>query len=193
MIGGIFETIGETLGVGKEKYFLELDDAAEASVKNPKESAKDAENTVKEAPTDVAGKAQDLVDEAAKAQDVVKESASKATKTGKKVATDKSSPKEKAAVAKQQKADGTAPTQSVPKAAEKSAPTAPTAEEIIVNAIAAAPSEKKVAVQDNVLEVSGNFSTDYLMTPIRTSRRRPGPSLGEFKTMAKEVNPRLRN
>ena len=193
MIGGIFETIGETLGVGKEKYFLELDDAAEASVKNPKESAKDAENSVKEAPTDVAGKAQDLVDEAAKPQDVVKESASKVTKTGKKVATDKSSPKEKSAVAKQQKVDGTAPTQSVPKAAEKSTPTAPTAEESIVNAIAAAPSEKKVAVQDNVLEVSGNFSTDYLMTPIRTSRRRPGPSLGEFKTMAKEVNPRLRN
>ena len=36
MIGGIFETIGKTLGVGKEKYFLELDDAAEASVKNLK-------------------------------------------------------------------------------------------------------------------------------------------------------------
>ncbi|MEO1622662.1 MAG: hypothetical protein AAFU53_16715 [Cyanobacteria bacterium J06632_3] len=193
MIGGIFETIGETLGVGKEKYFLELDDADKASVKNPKESAKAAANTVKEASTDVAGKAQALVDESAKAQDVVKESASKSNRKAKKVAIDKSSAQEKAAVAKQQKTDGTAPTQSAPKAAEKPAPTAPTAEEIIVNAIAAAPSEKKVAVQDNVLEGPGNFSTDYLMTPIRTSRRRPGPSLGEFKTMAKEVNPRLRN
>ena len=46
MIGGIFETIGKKLGIGKEKYFLELDDAAEEVASKVQKAASSAVETV---------------------------------------------------------------------------------------------------------------------------------------------------
>ena len=83
MIGGIFETIGKTLGIGKEKYFLELDDAAEASVEKIKKSAtqavESAVETAKDVSADVVDKAQDLAgDVSGSAESAAKNAANKA-------------------------------------------------------------------------------------------------------------------
>ncbi len=239
MIGGIFETIGKTLGVGKEKYFLELDDAAEASVKNIKESAtkaaKSAVETAKEASSGVVEKAQGLVEDitgentstvketAEKAKDAAQNTAKNASakvkevageaanEMDKKVAANKQPVEEKAAKGKANKAKAAkekATKEAVAKTkaagslvggdAPESAsapvvPSGPTEEELIVAAIAATSSDKTVDAQGNVVEGIKTFSTDYLMTPSRSSRRRPGPSFDPFKGMAKEVNPRLKN
>ncbi|MGB5915833.1 MAG: hypothetical protein WBG63_13275, partial [Phormidesmis sp.] len=76
---------------------------------------------------------------------------------------------------------------------EKAAPAAPSAEDLIVAAIAATAKGKTLDDKGNVVEADAKtFATDYLETPSRASRRRPGPSLSPFKGMAKEVNPRLR-
>ncbi|MEM6598525.1 MAG: hypothetical protein AAF635_10175 [Cyanobacteria bacterium P01_C01_bin.69] len=92
-------------------------------------------------------------------------------------------------------ADGAAPeaiAESDSGAPANAKPAAPTAEELIVNAIAATSSRKTTDAQGNPAEGPKTFSTDYLMTPSRASRRRPGPSFGGFQDMAKEVNPRLK-
>ncbi|MEL7070384.1 MAG: hypothetical protein AAGN15_17230 [Cyanobacteria bacterium J06581_3] len=83
MIGGIFETIGKTLGIGQEKYFLELDDAAEASVEKIKKSAtqavESAVETAKDVSADVVDKAQDLAgDVSGSAESTAKNAANKA-------------------------------------------------------------------------------------------------------------------
>lgn len=197
MIGGIFETIGRTLGVGKEKFFLELDEAAETAenlVDKVKAPAAKAVAAVKELSEDVVDKASDAVDKAkgsaAKAEDELEKAAAKnGAKAPNKKEAKKTAAKQKTAKKGASK-NGTAPVaaDSTPVAALPPAP--PTAEELIVNAIAAG--GKKTDAQGNVVEEAQNFSTDHLMPLGNRSRRRPGPSLGAFKGMAKEVNPRLR-
>ena len=70
------------------------------------------------------------------------------------------------------------------------APKVPSAEDIIVQAIAAG--SRKTDSQGNAVDGPSNFATDYLLAPTNGSRRRPGPSLNPFKGMAKDVNPRLK-
>ncbi len=194
MIGGIFETIGRTLGVGKEKFFLELDEAAETAenlVEKVKAPAAKAVAAVKELSEDVVDKASDAVGKAkgttAKAEDALEQAAAKngakapSKKEAKKTATKKTAAKKGAS---QNGATEPAPVAALP-------PAPPTSEELIVNAIAAG--GKKTDAQGNVIEAAQNFSTDHLMPLGNRSRRRPGPSFGAFKSMAKEVNPRLRN
>ncbi|MEL7142374.1 MAG: hypothetical protein AAFY33_07265 [Cyanobacteria bacterium J06643_4] len=197
MIGGIFETIGKTLGVGKEKYFLELDDAAESVAKNVGKSAKSAAKTAKKASAEVVDKAQELASDAtATAKEVAsdaKDTADKAkaaAKKAKKAAPDKKTAK-KGKAAKGKAANAT-PAAEPEAPAAPAAPAAPDPEELIVNAIAAASSGKKLDSAGNVIDETQTFATDYLETPIRTRRRRPGPSFAGFKGMAKEVNPRLK-
>ncbi|NJM97700.1 MAG: hypothetical protein HC800_11560 [Phormidesmis sp. RL_2_1] len=108
MIGGIFETIGKTLGVSKDKYFLEIDDAA---AEKAAKAAKAVVETVKEVSADVAEKAQEI-----------------AAKTEAKVDTVTS--KVAAAPATEEV--------SAPEAAKPSKSPGLTPEEIIVNAIALA-------------------------------------------------------
>lgn len=62
MIGGIFGTIGKTLGIGKEKYFLELDDAAEQGVENLQKAATKATKVAKSTAEEVVDKAQSVVE-----------------------------------------------------------------------------------------------------------------------------------
>lgn len=203
MIGGIFETIGRTLGVGKEKYFLELDDAAEESVENVKavvvKTAKVAVKTAKEVSADVTDKVQSLTGDATDtaesvADDAADKAKSAADKT-KKAAKTAKAPAKKAAAKKSakgasQKSEGSEqPDAPTPDAAPaKAEPRSP--EEIIVSAIAAA--SKKTDENGNVADGPHNFATDHLMPLGNRGRRRPGPSLGAFKGMAKEVNPRLK-
>ncbi|MEM8505588.1 MAG: hypothetical protein AAF716_20850 [Cyanobacteria bacterium P01_D01_bin.1] len=198
MIGGIFETIGKTLGVGKEKYFLELDDAAEETAKGIKKSAtsatktaKAAVETAKEATVEVAQKAQELVaDTADEAEDKAKETADTAEKAvakGKKTATKKVAK----TVAKGKQA-AKEMTEVAEAPAQPTAPSRPSVEDLIANAIAATEPKKQADSNGKVSEEVQNFATDYLMTPSRASRRRPGPSLSPFKDMAKEANPRLK-
>lgn len=199
MIGGIFETIGKTLGIGKEKYFLELDDAAEKGVENLKATVE----TVKEVSGDVVGKVQSATDEATdKAKSAAKKGKTKAKATvadaKKSAATDKKAVKNKdkkvaakgadqSAQKSDQPENGAAPAEAKP--STQSEPRS--AEEIIVSAIAAA--SKKTDDQGNTVdEGPTNFATDYLMPDSNGSRRRPGPSFASFKGMAKEVNPRLK-
>ena len=215
MIGGIFETIGKTLGVGKEKYFLELDDAAEASVKTLKKSAtkaaKTAVETAKDASADVVEKAKELTDEVkdGAAQEAAEKAKSNAKAAADKLAAPEEAPKGKAAKAKAAKekaakkavaktkaagslTEGNAPEAAPAPAAEPVMPAGPSEEDLIVAAIAATSSGKTIDSKGNIVEGPTTFSTDYLMTPSRSSRRRPGPSLSAFKGMAKEVNPRLK-
>lgn len=199
MIGGIFETIGRTLGVGKEKYFLELDDAAEESVENVKavaaKTAKVAVKTAKGVSADVVDKVQsvtgDATDKAESAADDAADKAQSVADKTKKAAKNKAKAPAKKATGKKsaegasengaEQTDGAAPT----KPKERSP------EEIIVEAIAAA--SKKTDSEGNVVpDGPHNFATDYLMPTANGSRRRPGPSLAPFKGMAKEVNPRLK-
>ncbi|MEL6603735.1 MAG: hypothetical protein AAFP20_10985 [Cyanobacteria bacterium J06614_10] len=201
MIGGIFETIGKTLGVGKEKYFLELDDAAEESVEAVKASVAGAVETVtktaKEASKEVTQKAKETAAEAAdKAKVVVEEVSDKAqsavpAETNKKT---KKTPKKKAAKGKKAaaKQKGAAPEEVAEAPSQPAAPAKPSAEELIVAAIAADSQGKQIDGDGNVASGPQNFATDYLMTPIRIRRRMPGPSLSGFKGMAKDVNPRLK-
>lgn len=183
MIGGIFGTIGKTLGIGQEKYFLELDDAAEQSVENLKGAATKVTNVAKEAASEIADKAQELVEEtvdkaqelASEASDMAKEvsakgkTAQKAAKTGKKAA---SQPVK------------TAATEESAAAVQPAAVRALDPEEIIRNAIAAG--GKKTDSTGAVIETVSNFSTDFLLPMANSSRRRPGPSLNMFKAMVKK-------
>jgi hypothetical protein len=195
MIGGIFETIGKTLGVGKEKYFLELDDAAEETAKGIKKSvasatktAKAVVETAKEATVDVAQKAQELVgDTADEAEDQAKttaDAAEKAVAKSKKAATK--------TVSKGKQAANEAAGEVAEAPAQPAAPAGPSAEDLILNAIASTAPKQQTDNDGNGVGEVKNFSTDYLMTPSRVSRRRPGPSLSPFKDMAKETNPRLK-
>ncbi|MEL6160245.1 MAG: hypothetical protein AAFR18_13615 [Cyanobacteria bacterium J06627_32] len=202
MIGGIFETIGKTLGVGKEKYFLELDDAAEESVEAVKASVASAVETVtktaKETSKEVAQKTKATAAEAAETTKVAAENVSekvqsvapakKNDKKAKKVSR-KKAPKGKQVAAKHVEAAPEKATENVPQPA---APAKPSAEDLIVAAIAAESKGQQVDSDGNIVGGPQTFSTDYLMTPIRTRRRTPGPSLSEFKGMAKEVNLRLK-
>lgn len=212
MIGGIFETIGSTLGVGKEKYFLELDDAAEPIAKNLQgtttKTAKVAVEPTKVASSSAVEKAEVLTDGASgvAAQSVAeqaKPATSKAADIAAEVTAGESPAKDKAP--KGEASETKTPTGKSPKetSTKKAAATTKadgkspeavaeviSATDLIVAAIAAAPPAPIIASSDNIVEGSKTFSTDYLMTPIRCSRRRPGPSLDAFKTMAKAVNPR---
>lgn len=211
MIGGIFETIGKTLGVGKEKYFLELDDAAESVAKNVGKTAKSAAKTAKKTSAEVVDKAQELASDATEtakdvvgdakdtaddAKEAVQNVADKAaTKKAKKAAPDKKTAKKgkasKGKASKGKAAKGE-PAAELEAPAAPAVPAAPDPEELIVNAIAAASSGKKLDSAGNVIDETQTFATDYLETPIRIRRRRPGPSFAGFKGMAKEVNPRLK-
>lgn len=200
MIGGIFETIGRTLGVGKEKFFLELDEAAEtaesiakSTVEKVKAPAAKAVEAVKEVSGDVADKAKDA---AARAEDAIEKATAKnAAKAPDKKEAKKEEAKKKAAkkttAKKGASQNGSAPVAAEPAPVAALPPAPPTPEELIVNAIAAG--SKKTDAQGNVIEAVQTFSTDHLMPLGNSSRRRPGPSFGAFKSMAKEVNPRLRN
>ena len=217
MIGGIFETIGKTLGVGKEKYFLELDDAAEDTVKGIKKAASKAASTAKDIASDVAEKAQDLTgdaaekvedavgDAAAKGKSTAKEAAAKVQKTAKQASEAGESAKQSvqdAAKTTAKKADQTAKKAQKANEAKANQPekadapvqtaaVAPDPDEIIVNAIAAGSRKRNGgAVGPNGEAL--NFSTDYLMSQKKMRRRRPGPSFSNYKGMAKEVNPRLK-
>ena len=90
MIGGIFETIGKTLGIGKEKYFLELDDAAEEVASKAQKAATSAVKAAKEVSSDVVEKVQSAVDDAEdsadKAKANAKQAADKTAKTADKAA-----------------------------------------------------------------------------------------------------------
>lgn len=210
MIGGIFETIGKTLGVGKEKYFLELDDAAEETAKGIKKSAaaatktaKAAVDTAKEATVEVAQKTQELVadttDEAeGKAKSAADNVADKAKETAeaaeKTVAKGKQAATKTAAktAAKGKQATQETATEDAESPVETAAPAGPSAEDLIVSAIAATAPQQQADSNGSAPEGVKTFSTDYLMTPSRARRRRPGPSLSPFKDMAKEANPRLK-
>ncbi|MGB3291444.1 MAG: hypothetical protein WBB01_00465 [Phormidesmis sp.] len=200
MIGGIFETIGRTLGVGKEKYFLELDDAAEESVENAKavvtKTAKAAVETVKGVSADVVdkvqsvagdtvGKAESVAEDAADKAESVADKTKKAAKTAKAPAAKKATAQKAVAKGASQKSEGSEQTDAP--APAKSEPRS--AEDIIVEAIAAA--GKKTDEDGNVADGPHTFATDHLMPLGNRGRRRPGPSLSAFKGMAKEVNPRL--
>ena len=91
MIGGIFETIGKTLGIGKEKYFLELDDAAEEVAGKVQKAASSAVETVKDVSGDVAetvqSKANDAGSAANKAKAKAKKTAAKAADKADKAAS----------------------------------------------------------------------------------------------------------
>jgi hypothetical protein len=197
MIGGIFETIGKTLGIGKEKYFLELEDAAEKGVENLKASAakaaKAAVETAKDVSADVADKAQSVVENASdKAQSAVADGKAKAAKQP---AAAKQTAKKAAKATKQPAKSGKQPAPAAAATAPKSAAPAPaqprSAEEIIISAITAA--GKPIDSQGNVIEEAQTFATDYLMPTSDGSRRRPGPSMSPFRGMAREVNPRLKS
>ncbi|MEO1386142.1 MAG: hypothetical protein AAFV85_02055 [Cyanobacteria bacterium J06634_6] len=216
MIGGIFETVGKTLGIGKEKYFLELDDAAEVSVEKIKKTATQAVETAKDVSSDVADKAQDLVSNASESAEAsAKNAATKAKATtaksaasNTKEAVDETAVKSEAAAkkaVKEAKADAVEkkptfgkkssqePSLTTGKDAAKGKATSAAVdpEELIVAAIAATASGKTVDSQGNVVEAPTGFADTYLM-PRTGGRRRPGPSLSGFKGMAKEVNPRLK-
>ena len=60
MIGGIFETIGKTLGIGKEKYFLELDETAEEAAGKVQKKAASATKTAAKTAKDVSGNVKDV-------------------------------------------------------------------------------------------------------------------------------------
>ncbi len=209
MIGGIFETIGKTLGIGKEKYFLELDDAAEEVAKGIKGSAasatkaaQSAVESAKEATIEVAEKAQSLVsDTADEAKDKAKSAADDVADEAKKTAAaaDEAVAKGKKKAAKtvakgKEAANNAAPeAPEAPEAPVQAAPpSGPSVEDLIASAIAATEPKVQTDNDGNVMEEVKNFSTDYLETPSRSSRRRPGPSLSPFKDMAKETNPRLK-
>ncbi len=212
MIGGIFGTIGKTLGIGKEKYFLELDDAAEESVGNIKAAAtkatKVATKTAKSAASEIADKAQDLAGDAAdKAQDAAAKTQAKAKAVVADVKTNaKGAAKDVKAQANAVADDSSAQGKQAEKGAKaagkpaentvkKTTPAAPSArepEDIIRAAIAAG--GKPIDASGKVVSGPSNFSTDYLMMPTGNSgRRRPGPSLSPFKDMAKQTNPRLKS
>ncbi|MEL7144221.1 MAG: hypothetical protein AAFZ17_17155 [Cyanobacteria bacterium J06650_10] len=199
MIGGIFETIGKTLGVGKEKYFLELDDAAEDSVKNIKQVANKATKTAKAASADVVEKAQDIVENVTdKAEAVADTATDNANVAAKKIEKAAKAPVANKKSAKTTKGKQPVATKQGDESAEKAVltpavPAGPSAEDLIVAAIAATSKENARDAQGNVIaQETTTFATDYLMTPSRSSRRRPGPSLSPFKDMAKEANPRLK-
>lgn len=211
MIGGIFGTIGKTLGIGKEKYFLELDDAAEESLDSLKEAATKVTKVAKETAADIADKAQELTEGATdKVQEVAGKTANKTQKATGKTADKAKAKAQKTAVAGKVKAKqaadelmqageeaaskvGEKAAATTGKAADtKKAQTAPQprdAEDIIREALAA--NSNPAGGTGNAAGGAHNFATDYLM-PKTSSRRRPGPSLKEFKSMAKDVNPRLK-
>jgi hypothetical protein len=190
MIGGIFGTIGKKLGIGQEKYFLELDDAAEKGVENLKGAATKATKVAREAASEIADKAQDLASETVdKAQEAISAGQAK-TKTAQKT-SEKAPVAGKATVAAKQGSNLVTEAAEEPVAKPAPAVAQPRDPgEIIRSAIAAG--GKKTDSSGNVIDTAQTFATDFLMPLANSNRRRPGPSLSSFKTMAKEVNPRLK-
>ena len=97
MIGGIFETIGKTLGIGKEKYFLELDETAEEVAGKVQKTAASATKTAVKTAKDVSG---DVIDAVKSGADEAEDAASKAkvkAKQAKNKAAGKASKADKAA------------------------------------------------------------------------------------------------
>ena len=95
------------------------------------------------------------------------------------------SPAPEKAVSKNKDANGSAAEQPPVETAPSPA-TAPLSDplELIRTAIAASSNQSQPASED-VAEPT--FSTDYLLPNATSRRRRPGPSLSPFKTMAKDM------
>ena len=172
MIGGIFETIGKTLGVGKENYFLELDDAAEDTVKGVEKVASKAPAVAKEVTKAAAETGKAAAEAVAEATEAVAETKASTKKAAAPTGKDTKQP-------------------SAPKAAT-AVPVGIDPNDLIVNAIAAGSRKRSSGAVDPDTGEVKNFSTDYLMPKKKMSRRRPGPSFNNFKGMAKTVNPRLK-
>ena len=231
MIGGIFETIGKKLGIGKEKYFLELDDAAEGIASKVQKAASSAVDTVKDVSSDVADTIQSKAGDAGDAANKAKANAQKKAES----ASDKAASKaDKAAAKFNKKADklikeGDAKVKVA--ANEKTGqieataietdkgkkPSNKSAKQIVANkpdasedAGSGASESKTFRDPEDIIRealaksqkapdgrpsdptAAETFSTDYLM-PLSSSRRRPGPSLSKYKSMARETNPRLKS
>lgn len=238
MIGGIFETIGKKLGIGKEKYFLELDDAAEGIASKVQKAASSAVDTVKDVSSDVAdtiqSKADDVGSAANKAKANAQKKAAKAADKAENAADTAASKADKEAAKFNKKAnklikEGDAKVKVA--ANEKTGqieataietdkgkkPSNKSAKQIVANkpdasedAGSGASESKTFRDPEDIIRealaksqkapdgrpsdptAAETFSTDYLM-PLSSSRRRPGPSLSKYKSMARETNPRLKS
>ncbi|KAB8335461.1 hypothetical protein SD80_003870 [Scytonema tolypothrichoides VB-61278] len=165
LITGVLNFFTGLLGGKKNGYYLEFDEAAEAT----KEAAKQAASKAQEAVEPVVSKAQEAVGSVvSKTQEAAKPVAAKAKKTAKSVATQ-------------------AATNNGTKDAVKPQPNV----QLVQTAVGVKPepvkSEKaKAIIQKEPTETT--FAPKYLAVPNTTNgRRRPGANMSSFLDMATQV------
>ncbi|NJM73531.1 MAG: hypothetical protein HC862_27305 [Scytonema sp. RU_4_4] len=169
LINGIVSFFTGLFSKKKDGYYIQLDEAAEAT----KQAAKQATSKAKEVADSVASKAQEVVEPAvSKAQEVVEPAVSKAQKAVEPVtakAATKNGTKDAAAAVK-------------PKAAKV---------ELVQTANGvkpepAQPEKAKAVIQKQPAETT--FAPKYLAVPDTSNgRRRPGANMSSFLDMARQV------
>ncbi len=167
--GGIFGFLGRLLGLKKSEYFMDL---GESSAKEPakvapaKEPAKVAPAKVEAAPTKVEAAVAKVEDAVAKVGDAVAAVPAKveAVKSG------KSEPAKKAKVEKKSK--------------KEKEPVASVAANTSEPAKVSAATNGKVPSQ---AEPNRTFAPNNLMPTPSATRRSPGPSMNNFREMARQV------
>ncbi|NMG06477.1 hypothetical protein [Brasilonema sp. UFV-L1] len=181
LINGIVNFITGLFGKKKNGgYYLEFDEAAEAT----KQAAKQAASKAKEAAESVVSKAQEVVEPVvSKAQEVVEPAASKAQQAV------------KPAASKAKKAAKSVATQAADNNGTKDAATAtkskPAKVELVQTASGvkpepAKPEKAKAVIQQQPAE--STFAPKYLAVPNSTNgRRRPGANMTSFLDMARQV------
>ncbi|NMG22392.1 hypothetical protein [Brasilonema bromeliae] len=176
LITGVLNFFTGLLGGNKNGYYLELDEAAEATKEAAKQAASKAQEAVEpvvskaqEAVGSVVSKAQEAVEPVtSKAQEAIKPVAAKAKKTAKSVATQ-------------------AATNNGTKDAVKPQPNV----QLVQTAVGVKPepvqSEKaKAIIQKEPTETT--FAPKYLAVPNTSNgRRRPGANMSSFLDMANQV------
>lgn len=175
LINGVLSFFSGLLGGKKNGYYLELDEAAEAT----KEAAKQVASKVQKAADSAASKAQEAVETVvSKAQETVEPVAAKAQEAAKPVA------------AKAKKTAKSAATKAATNNGTKDAAQAQPNVQLVQTAVGVKPepvqSQKaKAIIQKEPTETT--FAPKYLTAPSTNGRRRPGANMSSFLDMANQV------
>jgi len=164
-----FSVIGKILDKFKgSDFYMELDEDAEDVSSQVSQTAAAVAETVVETVTEVASDVSEKVEAVAEAAVEKAEPPKANAKKASKKSSKKSAP---------------APAAAPVAAAAPAAPAAPDPVDIIRAALS---NSAPTAEGDTTAATPGNFATDYLLPTKPAPRRRPGPSLAKFKTMAKD-------
>ena len=175
----------------KEKYYLELDEALESKpAKAVAKTATKVSNTVKEKAAEVAESkpVEKAVEAASKTKEAVEDKLETVTKTESAKPKGKTSIKDKANKKGKVSAEGKPDKTDKPQKPAKLSPKDAGASSFDPPFwVAAMYNSSSTEVNSDGTQAEPTFAADNLMPTVTKYRRRPGPSLNNFKDMAKKA------